>query len=77
MCEELQYLIFDYCVQETNIKTYSNMNNETKARYRERLVLLISYAYAPRRNYDISKAEVRDMVKCSLDALLERYENNL
>jgi hypothetical protein len=51
----------------TNFKSYENMTDEKKAKYREKLTLLICFEFSPRKNYDISMDEVRQLVSQALE----------
>lgn len=51
----------------TNFKNYEAMTDEKKAKYREKLTLQICFAFSPRKNFDISKNEVRVMVHQAIE----------
>lgn len=62
--------VFDYVYDVANIETYRNMDAEARRKLIGRLTIGICCEYAPRRNYDISKEEIRELVTDSLDFLL-------
>lgn len=51
----------------TNFKNYEAMTEEKKAKYREKLTLEICFAFSPRKNFDITKNEVREMVSQAIE----------
>ncbi|KMJ59393.1 hypothetical protein AB685_00435 [Bacillus sp. LL01] len=69
MNEEIEALIGyidEYVNETTNWITYRAMDDATKERYRKKLVLNVVFAFAPRRNYDISMATISEWVDVML-----------
>jgi len=67
--------VFGFVGGYTNFKSYENMTDEKKAKYREKLTLLICFEYSPRKNYDISMDEVRQLVSQALEYWRDQDEN--
>lgn len=59
--------IFAFVKGYTNFKSYENMTDEKKAKYREKLTILICFEFSPRKNYGVTKDEVRHLVSQALD----------
>jgi hypothetical protein len=60
-------LVFKYVGENANFETYLKMDDEKRKKLIERFTIMICKAYSPRKNYDISKDDVRLMVKCSFN----------
>lgn len=54
--------VYEVVGAQTNFKAYDDMSEESKRKWREKLTIMICREYSPRKNYDISKDEVRAMV---------------
>jgi hypothetical protein len=59
--------VFRFVGTETVFKNYENMTDETRRKFREKLVIMICYKFAPRRTYDIGKDEIRATVCDMID----------
>jgi hypothetical protein len=59
--------VFRFVGTETVFKNYENMNEESRRKYREKLTLNIIFKHSPKRNYGISKAEIRETVGDMID----------
>lgn len=70
--DEIQLYLFDtgdYVEKMTVIKNYIAMDDATKARYVEKVVIDICKQTSPKKNYGISKQTLREYVKNVLDIL--------
>lgn len=68
--------VFYYVSTQTNFNTYLNMSDETKAKFKMKMTILVCKAFAPRRNYDISRKEVFEMVGEILDVMEEQLDES-
>lgn len=54
--------VFEMVGTQTNFKAYEAMSEESRTKWREKLVVMICKAHSPRKKFDMSKDEVRAMV---------------
>lgn len=54
--------VYWYIRANTYILTYRDMPIESRTKYVSKLTIDICKEYSPRKNYDISKAEIREFV---------------
>jgi beta-xylosidase len=73
--EEFFFKVYDYVSAVINVKTYSGMTEEKKIKLIEKATIMTCKAFAPRRNYDISKQEIREAVYAILETERELLSN--
>lgn len=58
-----------YIEETTVLATYKAMPEESRRKYRERIVITSCKTFAPKKNWDISMAAVREFVGRVLDEM--------
>lgn len=61
------YLVFDYVNLVADIETYHKMTDEQRRKLIGKLTITACKKFSPRKNYDISKEDVRGIVAMALD----------
>lgn len=61
--------LFNYVKDNTVFTTYEKMTEESRMKWRERLTIMACKEFSPRRNFDISKDEVRALVADAIEVL--------
>lgn len=52
---------------ETAWKQYEKMTEESQMKWQKKLTLMICFKFAPRRTYDISRAEIAQLVADAIE----------
>ncbi|RFU71019.1 hypothetical protein D0469_03505 [Peribacillus saganii] len=74
LIEQFYYEAGNFVLFCTNIKTYQAMTEEKRKKLIEKMTIMVCKAFAPRRNYDISKAEIREFVKVVIEYEVDRMQ---
>jgi hypothetical protein len=64
---------FGFLFINTNLSNYETFSDESKRKLTERMTILLCYEFSPKKNYGISKAEIREFVGKEI----EHIANNL
>ncbi|MBV7509781.1 hypothetical protein KW850_32400 [Bacillus sp. sid0103] len=59
--------VIEFVESYTVFKNYKRMDDEKKTKYIEKLTLMIVFSASPRKNFDISMATIREVVRDILD----------
>lgn len=68
--ENFFHYVIEFVESYTVFKNYKKMPDEKKAKYVEKLTLMVIFDTSPRKNYDISKETIRLVVRDILDKKL-------
>lgn len=69
MYDEFFTKLHDYVAANVNLKTYHTMTEDKREKLKTRMTILACKEFAPKKNYGVSRDEVRQFVSDTLDTL--------
>lgn len=66
--------LYNYVSEVVNLKTFRNMDDETRQKLISKITILACKEFSPRKNFDIGRDEIREYVGRIIVAELNREE---